>query len=105
MGLTHESSFVYILSNHSNSVIYIGVTTDLIGRLYEHRTQSGGSGFTSRYNVTKLVYFEEIDGIENAIGREKQLKGWRREKKDALILSINPDYKDLSDFAYKYYSR
>ena len=87
--------FVYILTNCSNKVMYIGVTNDLERRLCEHR-QGLVDGFTKRYNVKKLVYFEQGCSVEDAIAREKQLKGWSRAKKNALVESLNPDWNDLS---------
>ena len=87
--------YVYILASHSK-VLYTGVTNDLSRRIFEHK-QYLVSGFTSRYSITKLVYFEETPSIRDAIEREKQIKGWRRSKKTALIESINPKWKDLSE--------
>jgi putative endonuclease len=87
--------FVYILASPYR-VLYIGVTNDLERRVYEHREKLG-SGFTSRYNVTQLVHFEEFDRIEDAIAREKQLKRWIRAKKVRLVESMNPRWKDLSE--------
>ena len=87
--------YVYILTNQNNSVVYIGVTNDLPRRLEEHRSGSV-DGFTKRYHLHKLVYFEEYFSPNDAISREKQLKGWVRTKKNALIESINPDWSDLS---------
>ena len=87
--------FVYILSNWDDSVLYIGVTSNLLRRLYEHRNHLV-AGFSSKYNTHKLVYFEETKDVYSAISREKQLKKWRREKKNQLIESINPQWKDLS---------
>ena len=86
--------YVYILASKSR-VLYIGVTNDLERRLFEHR-QKLIPGFTSKYNVTHLVYFESSGNIRDAIAREKQLKGWRREKKIALIESLNPTWQELS---------
>jgi putative endonuclease len=86
--------FVYILSNFSGT-LYTGVTNDLERRLGEHREGAGG-GFTSKYNVKWLVYCEETNDIREAIAREREIKGWRREKKVALIESVNPDWQDLS---------
>ena len=88
--------FVYILSNWCDSVVYIGVTRDLQRRLYEHRNGSA-DGFTKKYNVHKLVYFEYTNDVRVAIEREKQLKGWTRAKKNALIQKMNPTWRDLSD--------
>lgn len=87
--------YVYILTNWNNKVIYIGVTNDLARRLYEHKNHLA-DGFTDRYNVTKLVYFEHTTDIRAAISREKQLKGWTRAKKIALVSSQNPGWLDLS---------
>ena len=87
--------FVYILSNWDDSVLYIGVTSDLEERLYEHRNHLV-DGFTKKYNVHKLVYFEESSDIKSAIAREKQLKGWTRRKKNELIKKNNPEWKDLT---------
>ena len=87
--------FVYILTNDNNRVMYIGVTSDLQRRLYEHKN-GAVDGFTKKYNVHKLVYFENGPDIESAIAREKQLKGWTRAKKNALVESVNPRWEDLS---------
>ncbi len=75
--------------------MYIGVTSNLERRIYEHLNKITG-GFTAKYNVNKLVYYEYTDGVEGAILREKQLKGWTRQKKNALVESTNPEWKDLS---------
>ena len=88
--------FVYILSNWDDSVIYIGVTANLPRRLYEH--QHGlVEGFTRKYNVHKLVYYEHTNDVYSAISREKQLKKWNRTKKNILITKMNPQWKDLSE--------
>ena len=87
--------FMYILTNWDDSVMYIGVTGNLKRRLYEHKNHLV-PGFTNTYNVTKLVYFEETCDVRAAIAREKQLKHWRREKKNALISRMNPEWTDLS---------
>ncbi|MDO8636502.1 MAG: GIY-YIG nuclease family protein [Dehalococcoidia bacterium] len=86
--------YVYIMSNVSRT-LYIGVTNDLERRVYEHK-QKLTEGFTKKYNVTMLVYFEETNDVNAAIDREKELKGWRRKRKIALIESMNPEWKDLS---------
>ncbi|MBR6663690.1 MAG: GIY-YIG nuclease family protein [Alphaproteobacteria bacterium] len=91
-----KSYYVYIMSNQSNSVLYIGVTNDLIRRVYEHKNKLI-EGFTKRYNLNKLVYFECVENVNVAIAREKQLKGWRRSKKDALIRQMNSQLEDLSE--------
>ena len=88
-------NFVYILSNWDDSVLYIGVTSNLPRRLHEHRNGLV-DGFTKKYNVHKLVYFEETSYMRSALEREKQLKGWTRAKKNALIQTLNPEWKDLS---------
>jgi putative endonuclease len=88
--------YVYILTNKSNRVLYIGVTSNLIKRIYEHKNKSI-DGFTEKYNVNKLVYFEQYSEIVAAISREKQLKGWLRNRKIELIESLNPEWKDLYD--------
>ena len=86
---------VYILSNKTNTVVYIGVTGDLMRRLWEHRNDVA-DGFTKRYHVHKLVYYESTTDAQAAIDREKQLKKWRRAKKNELIESVNPAWKDLA---------
>ena len=87
--------FVYILSNWNDSVLYIGVTSNLPRRLYEHR-YGLVDGFTKKYNVHKLVYFEQTNDVYSAISREKQLKKWNRTKKNELIKKANPQWADLS---------
>ena len=88
--------FVYILTNRHHTALYVGVTNDLVRRVHEHRTKIA-SGFTTRYNVDKLVYFEETSDVVGAIAREKQIKGGSREKKIALVNAMNPDWRDLFD--------
>jgi putative endonuclease len=88
--------YVYILTNKSNNVFYIGVTNDLIRRIFEHKNKLV-EGFTKKYNLRKLVYYEATNDIESAISREKQLKNWHRDWKINLIDQFNPDWKDLSD--------
>ena len=87
---------IYILTNHHNTTLYTGVTSNLVRRLYEHRTGKFKNSFTHRYALTKLVYYEVFLNIEDAIAREKQIKGGSRLKKEKLILSINPEWLDLS---------
>ena len=87
--------YVYILGSKSG-VLYVGVTNDLARRLFEHK-QKLIEGFTSKYNITRLVYFETFENVRDAIAREKQIKGWRRSKKIALIESTNLTWRDLSD--------
>lgn len=88
---------IYILTNKNNTVLYTGVTSDLRKRFYEHQNKIYSNGFTKKYNVSKLVYFEVFSLIEEAIAREKQIKGGSRQKKINLIESINPDWEDLSE--------
>jgi len=87
--------YVYIITNWDSSVIYVGMTNDLERRLFEHKNQLV-AGFSSKYNLDKLVYCEETPDVQSAIAREKQIKSWRREKKNALVASMNPEWKDLS---------
>ena len=86
---------VYIMTNYLNSTFYIGVTNNLYRWVKEHKDKYN-KGFTSKYNLCKLIYFEISDSIEVAILREKQLKNWKRQWKIDLIQSINPSFKDLS---------
>ena len=88
--------YVYILTNKTNSVIYVGVTSDLKRRLHEHKS-GRFDGFTKKYSINKLVYFEEYSEINDAIAREKQLKRWTRIKKNYLIETKNPEWKDWSE--------
>ena len=90
----HTESYVYLLANKHNNVLYTGVTNDLIRRVYEHKNKLV-AGFTQKYNVDRLVYFEICSGIVVAIEREKQIKGWSRKKKQDLINSLNPEWDDL----------
>lgn len=90
------SSYVYMMSNHNLTTLYIGVTKNLEKRVLEHKLEKG-SEFTKKYKLKKLVYFEESNSIYDAISREKQLKRWHNEWKWNLIKSANPDLKDLSD--------
>jgi len=92
--MSERQYFVYIMTNAHNTVLYTGVTNDLHRRVLQHRSGKGG-GFTKKYNITKLVYFECGDDINIAIYREKQIKAGSRRKKVDLINSINPDWKDL----------
>lgn len=92
-----RGGYIYILTNKNHTVLYTGVTSNLAKRLYEHRTGFYEKSFTSKYNVTKLVYFEEFTSIEEAIAREKQIKAGSRQKKLDLINHFNPDWKDLSN--------
>lgn len=86
--------FIYILTNRTNKLVYIGVTNDLRRRIYEHKNKLF-PGFTRKYNLNKLVYFERYQNIDEAILREKRLKKWKRSWKDDLIKKENPDWNDL----------
>ena len=87
--------YVYILTNKNNKVLYIGVTNDLERRIFEHKNKLV-EGFTKKYNLNKLIYYEMTEDINSAIEREKQLKNWHRDWKINLINSFNPTWKDLS---------
>ena len=87
--------YVYILANWNNKVIYTRVTNNLERRIYEHRNKLA-DGFTKKYNVSKLVYFDCTTDVKSAIAREKQIKGWTRQKKDDLVKEANPEWEDLS---------
>jgi len=91
--------YVYIMTNRSKT-LYTGVTNDLMRRVYEHKNKMI-DGFTKKYHITKLVYYEETNDIQVAISREKQIKGWLRGKKIALIGSVNPKWNDLSEGWFK----
>jgi putative endonuclease len=86
--------YVYILASRIGGTLYIGVTNDLVRRVGEHRLESA-KGFTKKYGVHKLVYFEQFDDVENAISREKRLKKWNRVWKIRLIEELNPNWDDL----------
>ena len=90
-----KTYYVYLLTNWNNQVMYVGVTNDLERRIYEHKNKLV-DGFTKKYNVEKLVYFETARDVLAAIEREKQIKKWRREKKNQLAIEMNPEWKDLS---------
>lgn len=87
--------YTYIMTNQHNTVLYIGVTNDLERRVYEHKNHVV-PGFTSRYNIDKLVYYEYTTDVTAAIEREKQWKKWSRQKKNKLIERLNPEWLDLS---------
>ena len=87
--------YVYILTNKNHTVLYTGVTNDLIRRVYEHKNNADPNSFTAKYKVHKLVYFETTNDVEAAIEREKQIKSWKRERKVSLIMASNPRYLDL----------
>ena len=87
--------YVYILTNNHRSVLYTGVTKDLIGRVYEHKNHLDKNSFTARYNVENLVYYESTSDVESAIAREKQIKGWNRKRKEKLVEKKNPNWIDI----------
>jgi putative endonuclease len=88
--------YVYVMANKRNGTIYVGVTSDLLKRVFQHK-QNLVDGFTKKYNIHQLVYFEVSDDIQSAIAREKQLKNWKRLWKLKLIETINPEWEDLYD--------
>jgi putative endonuclease len=88
--------YVYIVCNWSNEVIYIGMTNNLYRRMNEHKNKLI-KGFTEKYNCNKLVYYEHFNDVNSAIFREKEIKKWRREKKNILIEKQNPEWKDLCE--------
>ena len=89
------SYWVYILASPNNTTVYTGVTHDLLRRMHEHRTAADPNSFTARYQVHKLVYYEDTPDVRAAIEREKQIKSWSRARKNALVDSINPQWQDL----------
>ena len=89
--------YVYILTNAHRNVLYTGVTNDLVKRVYEHKRHLDKGSYTAKYNVEYLVYFEATDNPIAAIEREKQIKGWNRKRKNKLVESKNPEWKDLYD--------
>lgn len=90
----NKQYYVYIMTNKNNTVLYTGVTNNLIKRVYEHKEKLV-DGFTKKYNITKLVYYEQSENIEEAIVREKRIKGGSRAKKITLINGVNKEWKDL----------
>ena len=94
MAMVSKQYYVYIMTNKRNTVLYVGVTNDLVRRVYEHREKLA-DGFTKRYNIVKLVYYEVSEDVENAILREKQIKAGSRQKKVQLVNSINKGWRDL----------
>ncbi len=90
----NKEYYIYLLTNKYGTVLYTGVTNNLIRRVYEHKNKLQ-KGFTEKYNLDCLVYYEAYANIVDAITREKQIKGWSRKKKDALVNQFNPKWKDL----------
>jgi putative endonuclease len=91
-----NGGFVYLMTNKTQTTLYTGVTSSLVRRVTQHRNGEI-QGFTTRYNINCLVYFESFNDIRDAIGREKQIKGWTRAKKEALVGAKNPEWNDLSE--------
>ena len=87
--------YVYLLSNTTNSTVYVGVTNNLLKRVYEHKNKLDPNSFTARYHIHKLVYYETTSDVYSAIEREKQIKSWSRSRKNQLVDSINPRWEDL----------
>ncbi len=102
--MNNKSGYVYILVNQNNTTIYIGVTSNLVKRIYQHKNKFV-DGFSKKYNLNKLVYFEVVDNIESAIALEKYLKGKKRDYKNNLINKFNPEWKDLYNTLYKSFRR
>ena len=92
-----RGGFVYMMTNKMNTVLYVGVTSDLQARIWEHKEKIYPRSFTSRYNINKIIYYEGFYSIKEAIHREKQLKGKTRIKKEKLINAQNPSWRDLYD--------
>ena len=89
--------YVYMLTNKHHTVLYTGVTNDLIRRVYEHKNHLDKNSFTAKYKVHKLVYFEETSDVRAALEREKQIKSWSRDRKTDLIFQMNPHWVDFYD--------
>ena len=87
--------YVYILTNKTGTTMYIGVTKDLVRRMYEHRQKLDPNSFTAKYDIHKLVYYEYTTDVRAAIEREKQLKGWNRARKNKFVETRNPSWQDL----------
>ena len=87
--------YVYVLANTTGTVVYIGITKDLVRRVYEHKHKLDPNSFTAKYDVHKLVYYEATSDVRAAIEREKQLKGWNRKRKNKLVETMNPRWEDL----------
>ncbi len=87
--------YVYILASTTNVTLYIGVTNDLLRRVYQHKNHLDPDSFTSKFHISKLVYYETTTDVKAALEREKQLKGWRRSKKNFFVEKFNPSWRDL----------
>lgn len=95
-----KTGYIYLLTNWTGAVLYTGVTSNLEQRIWQHK-QKLVDGFSKQYELEKLVYYEVYDDISEAIKREKQIKNWRRDKKNKLVLKMNPKWKDLSEGWYE----
>jgi len=95
-----KSYYVYLMTNRSRVVLYIGVTNGLVRRVWQHQNKTI-AGFTKRYNVDRLVYFESFENPYDAISREKKIKAWRRSKKNQLVETVNPKWADLSSILFQ----
>jgi putative endonuclease len=95
-GFVEKGGYVYIIGNWTGDVVYTGVTSNLEKRMYQHKNGSL-KGFSSKYKTSKLLWYEQFDEIESAIKREKEIKAWRREKKNKLIIKMNPEWTDLTN--------
>lgn len=93
----YKDGFIYILTNKNKTVLYIGVTSDLRARIWEHENRVDQKSFTYQYNVMYLIYYEFLESIDVAIDRERQLKKWSRKKKEILINRLNPEWKFLNE--------
>jgi putative endonuclease len=90
-----KGGYVYIMTNNARTVLYTGVTSDLLTRITEHRGRTNPKSFTSRYNIYTLVYYAYFDDIVDAIDEEKRIKGGSREAKESMIVGMNPEWRDL----------
>ena len=87
--------YVYLLTNANKNLIYVGITNNLVRRVYEHKNHLDMGSYTARYNIDQLVYFETTKDVYSAISREKQIKGWNRKRKNKLVESMNPGWQDI----------
>jgi putative endonuclease len=95
-----KTFYVYLMTNRSRVVLYTGITNSLVARTWQHQNKAI-EGFTKKYKVDRLVYFESFERAHDAISREKEIKGWRREKKNALVETLNPKWADLSSMLFQ----
>jgi putative endonuclease len=95
-----KTFYVYLMTNRSRVVLYTGITNSLVRRVWEHQNKTV-EGFSKKYKVDRLVYFESFEDPRDAISREKEIKGWRRSKKNALVETLNPKWADLSSILFQ----